>query len=97
MRKKQHLITKIPILGGKCFICRNTRSGDMWQFQQWIKEERRYVRISLKTKDRHEAAELAEKKFTETLGRIHSGEKIFSITAEELVSRYLKYLEEQVV
>lgn len=96
MKIKQHLVTKIPILGGKCHIYRNSRSGEIWQFQQWIKDEHRYIRISLKAKDRQVATELAEKKFADTLGRIHSGEKIFSITAKELVAQYLKHLEQRV-
>ena len=96
MKTKQHLVTKIPILGDKCHIYRNSRSGEIWQFQQWIKDERRYIRVSLKTKDRQVATELAEKKFADTLGRIHSGEKIFSITAKELVAQYLKHLEQRV-
>ena len=96
MKTKQHLITKIPILGGKCHIYRNSRSGEIWQFQQWIKAEKKYIRLSLKTTDREIATDKAEKKFAETLGRIHSGEKIFSITAKELVAQYLKHLEERV-
>jgi integrase len=96
MKIKQHLVTKVPILGGKCHIYRNSRSGEVWQYQQWIKVEKKYIRISLKTNDRQVATELAEKKFADTLGRIHSGEKIFSITAQELFDRYLKHLEERV-
>lgn len=96
MKIKQHLVSKIPILGGKCHIYRNSRSGEIWQFQQWIKDEHRYIRSSLKAKDRQVATELAEKKFAATLGRIHSGEKIFSITAKELVAQYLKHLEQRV-
>ena len=96
MKIKQHLVSKIPILGGKCHIYRNSRSGEIWQFQQWIKDEHRYIRISLRAKDRQVATELAEKQFASTLGRIHSGEKIFSITAKELVAQYLKHLDQRV-
>jgi len=42
------------------------------------------------------ATEIAEKKFAETLGRIHSGEKIFSITTQEFCDRYLQYLQQRV-
>ncbi len=96
MRTKQHLLTKIPILGGKCHIYRNVRSGNVWQYQQWIKDEKRYIRLSLKTTDRELATERAEKKFAETLGRIHAGEKIFSLTAQEFCDRYLAYLQKRV-
>lgn len=93
---KQHLVTKVAILGGKCFIYRNVRSGNVWQFQQWIKDEKKYIRISLKTSDRQVATELAEKKFADTLGRIHSGEKIFSIAAQEFCDRYRQHLQKRV-
>lgn len=96
VKPKQHLITKVSILGGKCFIYRNVRSGQVWQYQQWIKDEKKYIRISLKTTDREIATEIAEKKFADTLGRIHSGEKIFSITAQEFCDRYLQHLQKRV-
>ena len=89
-------MTKVEVLGGKCFISRNARSGDVWQFQQWIKSEKKYIRISLKTTDRQVATELAEKKFADTLGRVHSGEKIFSISAQEFCERYLEHLQRRV-
>ena len=96
VKTKQYLTTKEAILGGKCFIYRNVRSGKVWQYQQWIKDEKKYIRISLKTTDREIATEIAEKKFAETLGRIHSGEKIFSITAQEFCNRYLQHLQKRV-
>ncbi len=96
VKTKQHLVTKVAILGGKCFIYRNVRSGKVWQYQQWIKDEKKYIRISLKTTDREIATEVAEKKFADTLGRIHSGEKIFSITAQEFCDRYLQHLQKRV-
>ena len=89
-------MTKVEVLGGKCFISRNARSGDVWQFQQWIKDEKKYIRISLKTTDRQVATELAEKKFADTLGRVHSGEKIFSISAQEFCDRYLQHIHKRV-
>lgn len=93
---KQHFATKLPILGGKCHIYRSPRSGDVWQYLQYVPTEKKYIRVSLKTIDRQFATELAEKKFANTLGRIHSGEKIFSLTAQEFVDRYLEYLQKRV-
>ena len=96
VKTKQHLVTKVAVLGGECFIYRNVRSGKVWQYQQWIKDEKKYIRISLKTTDREIATDIAAKKFADTLGRIHSGEKIFSITAQELCNRYLEHLQKRV-
>ena len=91
-----NLCTGYLNLRGKCFIYRNVRSGKVWQFQQWIKDEKKYIRISLKTTDREIATEIAEKKFADTLGRIHSGEKIFSISAQEFCDRYRQHLQKRV-
>ena len=96
-KKPQQLVTKVSILGGKCHIYRNVRSGNVWQYQQWITDEKRYIRLSLKTTDRELATERAEKKFAETLGRIHAGEKIFSLTAQEFCDRYLQHLQQRVI
>lgn len=93
---KQRIVTKIPILGGKAFIYRSTRSGKIYQYQQWISGEKRYIRISLHTSEYDIAVERAENKFAETLGQIHAGEKIFSITAGDFVEEYLKHLQERV-
>lgn len=93
--KQQHLVTKIEVLGGKCFIYRNSRSGDVWQYCQWLKSEKKYLRQSLKTIDRHVAIEYAEKRYADTLGRVYSGEKIFSLTAKELYDCYIKHIEKR--
>jgi len=51
------------------------------------------VRVSLRTKDFTEAKNRGERKYLELIGKIHSGEKVFSITAEEQVRRFLTYQE----
>ena len=92
---KQTYDAKVSILGGKAFIYRSTRSGDAWQFRYWVKSEKKYIRLSLKTDDRSAAVELAEKKFAETLGRVYSGEKIFSLKAQELYDLYFLHMEKR--
>jgi len=85
-----------PVLGGKCSIFRTTVSGDIWQFQMWLPNEKKWLRKSLRTTIRQEAEALAEKQWTETIGKITVGMKIFSIIAKELVEKYLADLEERV-
>jgi len=85
-----------PVLGGKCSIFRTTVSGDIWQFQMWLPNEKKWLRKSLRTTIRQEAEALAEKQWTETIGKITVGMKIFSISAKELVEKYLADLEERV-
>ena len=85
-----------PVLGGKCSVFRTTVSGDIWQFQMWLPNEKKWLRKSLRTTIRQEAEALAEKQWTETIGKITVGMKIFSIIAKELVEKYLADLEERV-
>ena len=39
------------ILGGKAKTFRVPKSGDVYQFQMWLVEEKKYLRKTLKTKD----------------------------------------------
>ena len=39
------------LLGGKAKIFRVPTSGDVWQFSAWIREEKKYPRRTLNTKD----------------------------------------------
>ena len=45
------------ILGGKAVILMNVH--EIWQFRMWVGTEKKYVRESLKTKDKALAIELA--------------------------------------
>jgi len=85
------------ILGGKAKMFRVPNSGDVWQFQMWISEEKKYLRRTLKTKDFETAKERAEKFYLQTYSDVHSGRKIFGITLKELTDAYVKWREEDVV
>ena len=84
------------IYDGGVRIYRTDKSGDVYQLSMYIRDERRYVRKSLKTKDKQIAIEIAKKEFITYQAKIQSGEKIFSITAEELAIKYLEFIEKQV-
>ena len=84
------------IYDGGVRIYKTEKSGDVYQLSMYIKDERRYVRKSLKTKDKQIAIGIAKKEFISYQSKIESGEKIFSITAEELAIKYLEYIEKQV-
>ena len=49
---------QIPILGRKAIIFRN--KYDVWQFRMYVKNARRYVEKSLRTKEQALAEERAE-------------------------------------
>ena len=85
-----------PVLGGKCSIFRTTVSGDIWQFQIWLPKEKKWLRKSLRTTIRRDAEAKAEEEWTATVSKITVGMKIFSISAKELVEKYLADFEDRV-
>lgn len=84
------------IFDGNVTIYKTTNSGDVYQFQMYVKDEQRYVRKSLKTRDKQVAISLAQKEFIFYQSKIIQGEKLFSLTAEELVEKYLIYINDLV-
>lgn len=81
------------IYGGVASIYRTTHSGDVYQFQMWISEEGKYVRRSLKTRDKEIAIDRAQAEFIRYKAKIQNGEKVFSLLASELREKYLEYVQ----
>jgi len=84
------------ILGGKAKIFRVPNSGDVYQFQMWIPEEKKTLRRSLKTKDLETAVKRGEELYLQTFSDVRSGRKLFGITLKELSDAYVKWREEDV-
>ncbi|MBM4128346.1 MAG: hypothetical protein FJ247_13630, partial [Nitrospira sp.] len=84
---------KHPIGVGNLSFIYKTSHSDFWYFRYWVNSEKKYVRVSLRTKDFTEAKQRGEKRYLELIGKIHSGEKVFSITTDEQVRRFLSYQE----
>lgn len=63
----------------------------------WVPAEKRFVLHSLRTKDYDLAVEKAEKDFIAFQAKVQAGEKIFSLSASELVEVYLRHLKERFV
>ena len=78
----QHSVHEI--LGGKAKVFRVPNSGDVWQFQMWIPEEKKHLRRTLKTRDLETAIQRAEEKYLQTFSDVKSGRKLFGITLHEL-------------
>ena len=85
------------ILGGKAKIFRVPKSGDVYQFQMWLVEEKKYLRRTLKTRDLEAAIIRAEKIYLDTYSDISSGRKVFGATIGELFNAYIKYRENDVL
>ena len=67
------------------------KRGDIWQFRYWLEKERRYVRLSLKTKNQVSAIETAKKHFVKIKSETDSGKTYYSKTAKDGVLLYLEY------
>ena len=86
----------IDLQDGEVRIYQRTKnSGDVWQFRMYITEEKRYVVKSLQTRDKDIAIERAKRMYIEYKSKELSGEKLFSISAEQLVDMYIEYQEER--
>ena len=81
------------IYDGKIRIFRTTHSGDVWQMQMYVQSEQKYIRKSLKTRDKDSAVRIAQDDFIKYSAKILNGEKIFSLSAKELRDRYLTHVE----
>ena len=85
------------VLGGKAKIFRVPASGDVWQFSTWIREEKKYLRRTLKTRDLETAIQRGEDLYLQTFSDVKSGRKIFGITLNDLADAYIKWRQEDVV
>ena len=85
---------KIPILGSKAVIFQN--KYDVWQFRMYVKEARRYVEKSLRTKEQAPAEERAEDLYIEIRNDIKNGKSFFAISIKEGVQMYLEYRKQDV-
>jgi len=94
--RKKRMSDVLDIFDGNVRIFRTTNSGDVYQMSMYVKEEKRYIRKSLRTRDKEIAIASAQKEFIFYQAKIMSGEKLFSITANELRNKYLEYIEKQV-
>ena len=95
-KKLSRMSDEVSVFDGRVLVYRTTHSGDVYQFRMYVESEKRYVRKTLKTRDKEIAIKRAEELFIQCAGRIQSGEKLFSITAEELRERFLKVQQELV-
>lgn len=70
--------------------------GNVWHFRMWLHNDKKYVRLSLATKNFDIAFERAERKVFELSAMESYGKKYFSETAKEAVESYLEHRKEEV-
>ena len=79
------------ICDGEAKVLRTKQSKLVWQLRFYVKNEGKYFRKSLREKDLAKAQVKARQIFYQIMGRIDAGDKIFSITAKELVEGFLEH------
>jgi integrase len=77
------------VLGGKAVIYTTPTSGGRYYVRIWLPVEKKYLRKSLRTKDKTEAISKAEQVVIDTLSTTRAGYRVFSVTFEEMVNNYL--------
>lgn len=85
LRTEEH-----ELFEGDVLVFRGSRSGNNWQFRMWIKDDKKYFRKALGTKDLGIAKERARELYLNTNTKVQTGHRIFDITVGELVEEYLK-------
>ena len=84
------------ICDGKVKVIKTNQSNQVWQMRFWINEEGKYFRKSLREKNLEIAKEKARKEYYTIMGQVEVGQRIFSITAKDLVERYLEHQSQRV-
>ena len=87
---------EVDICDGEVKLVRTKQSNKVWQMRVWVRDEKQYFRKSLREKDLERAKDKARKIYYEMMGKIQIGAKIFSITAKELVEKYLEHQQSRV-
>ena len=72
------------------------KRGEYWNFRLWLKKERKYVRLSLRTTNLNTAKELAKKHYHELKAQEYSGGTYFSKTTKVGVAMYLAKREKDI-
>jgi len=93
-KKNPRMSDVTDLYDGQLRIYRTTHSGDVYQLRMWVSEEKKYIRKSLRTRDKNQAIHIAQNDFVLYKARLLKGEKLFSVTAKDLRAKYLEYVEE---
>jgi len=84
------------ICDGQVKLLRTKQSGDVWQMRCWISSEKKYVKKSLRTKNFEDAQSKGRKLYYSMMGKLDSGQKLFTISSSELVEKYLQMQQDRV-
>ena len=82
-------LDQINLYGGDVKLFRRA-GGGVWQLKIWIREEGKYYRKSLRTKDEDLARKLAEDEYVQIKAKRITGGKIFKITFHQVIDEWLE-------
>jgi integrase len=94
--KSNAFLNQVPILGGKGVIYTTPESNGNYYFRTWIPEEKRYVRIGLRTKDVDVAIKKGDNEMLGILTKLNQGHKVFGVSWGEVCDDFLKHQQERV-
>ena len=86
----------IDICDGEVTLLRTKKSGQVWQMRCWIPKEKRHFKKSLRTKELEEAKSKGRQLYYSMMGKLDSEQRIFTISASELVEKYLDMQQDRV-
>ena len=89
-RKNKHTFQQ-SLYDGESYLYKVNKSGEVFQFRMWIKDEGKHYRKSLRTKDYDIALEKAKKLTKDLMAHGMSEKRVFSITIKELIEKYVAY------
>lgn len=69
------------------------KRGGYWQFRMWLLKENKYVRKSLRTRNRNTAIEKGKDAYLEIYSNIKAGKTYFSLSTKDGVELYIKHRE----
>ena len=87
---------EVLICDGAVKLHRTRQSNKIWQLRGWVREENRYFKKSLRTRELEEAKEKARKLYYQMMGQIEVGHRIFSITMGLCIEKYLEHQQQRV-
>ena len=85
LKKKTFSSDEIPIFDDAVIYKRS----EYWQLRMWLKDERKYARFSLKTRNQSTAIDKAKLHYHELMANALRGKSYFSITTKIGVEKYL--------
>ena len=80
----------------ECVVYKTAQSPKIWQCRIWIREDKKYIRKSLKTRHIDTATERAKDLYLEIQGNIRIGKSPFSLTTRKAVDEYLEFRKQDV-